>query len=581
LATVLGFYYYWTTSNHEGSAIIVKDGKILAAIEEDRITRVKHDGNIPVWNSIKEVMRISGVRPEEIDAVAIPWESPRVKYIKGLTEVLQGKPFKPKRLIMYPYWRLNDMNIRSTLNYFDIHAPIYYVNHHESHAASTLLTSGLEDSTVITLDRSGDRYESVGVWKAQDNEMKKLTIINGCTFGTFFAAATYAVGFKINDGEGKTMGLASYGDYSKTYNKIKDLLKVKGLKIKSKINDGIIKPRIDINDDRLFALYRHLKAEKNNPIIKLTRRYKNEDIAAAAQKLLEDRVKELVKNSIKKTGEARICLSGGVALNMKMNQRVREMPEVEEVYIFPNPGDPGVVVGATMLVCKNLMEQEGREFHNERMKHTYYGTGYKDKDVTKALEEYRLDYQKIKNPEKTAAELINNDKVVGWFQGRLEFGPRALGNRSVLADPRNEKIKDKINKYLKKRDWFMPFAPSILSEAKEEYFENAVEAPFMIMGFDVKKDKLKEIPAVVHVDNTARPQTVDKKVNPSYWKVIKEFEKLSGVPVILNTSFNRHGQPMVRSPQDAALHVVWGCVEYLIMHNCLVDAKVDLSKMRL
>jgi carbamoyltransferase len=224
------------------------------------------------------------------------------------------------------------------------------------------------------------------------------------------------------------------------------------------------------------------------------------------------------------------------------------------------------------------MEREGKEFRNQRLRHTYYGTGYTDEQVVAALEEYRLDYQKVKDPEKAAADLIAEGKVVGWFQGRLEFGPRALGNRSVLADPRNEKMKDKINKYLKKRDWFMPFAPSILSEAKEEYLEDPVEAPFMIMGFNLRPDKRKEIPAVVHIDGTVRPQTVLKEVNPAFWHVIKEFEKRTGVPVLLNTSFNRHGQPMVRSPEDAALHVVWGCVEYLIIHRYLVDAKVKLEE---
>jgi carbamoyltransferase len=223
------------------------------------------------------------------------------------------------------------------------------------------------------------------------------------------------------------------------------------------------------------------------------------------------------------------------------------------------------------------MEREGKEFCNERTKHTYYGTGYSNEEVTRALEEYRLDYQELKDPEKAAADLIAEGRVVGWFQGRLEFGPRALGNRSVLADPRNERMKDRINKYLKKRDWFMPFAPSILDEAKEEYLEDAVEAPFMIMGFNLKAGKLKEIPAVAHVDGTVRPQTVSRAVNPSYYRVIEEFEKRSGVPVVLNTSFNRHGQPMVRSPEDAALHVVWGCVEYLIIHKYLVDAKVRLK----
>jgi carbamoyltransferase len=568
--TVLGVYGYpEISSDHEGSAVIIRNGRIVAAIEEDRITRVKHDGQTPTWNSIKEVMRISGVSSEEIDAVAVPWEGPEESYLKGVMQL------NPKNFILYPYFISYRVRLRAALRRFGVHAPLYYVNHHESHAASAFLTSGLGHSTVLTLDGAGDRYESVSVWKARENTMKRLSIVNGGTFGDFFLASTYAIGFKINDGEGKTMGLASYGDASKVYDKVSNMLKVDGLRVKGVI-ENTVTHRIDPSDQRPFAPYRHLRAERNNPLLALAKEYKKEDMAAASQKLLEDRVEELVRNAIARTGLRKICLSGGVVLNMKLNQKIRKMPEVEEVFVFPNPGDSGVAVGAALLVCKRIMERRGIEFRNERISHTYYGTNYSDEEVVRALDEYRLDYEELKDPEAAAADLIAEGKVVGWFQGRLEFGPRALGNRSVLADPRSEKMKDKINKYLKKRDWFMPFAPSILSEAKQEYLEDPVEAPFMIMGFDLKKEKLKEIPAVTHVDGTVRPQTVSSEVNPSYWRLIKEFEKRSGVPVVLNTSFNRHGQPMVRSPEDAALHVIWGCVEYLIIHKYMVDAEVTL-----
>jgi carbamoyltransferase len=572
MVTVLGVYGWMSIwSEHEGSAVIVRDGKILAAIEEDRITRVKHDGQTPAWNSVKEVMRISKVSPQEIDSVAVPWESPERTYLKSL-----GHPNLGKRLLAYPHLRWLRARLQYMLEGFGIRAPLYYVNHHEAHAASAFLTSGLNRCNIITLDGSGDRHESISVWNAQQNDMKQIGLVDGPTFGDFFMAATYAVGFRMNDGEGKTMGLASYGDPAKAYGKIENLLVVDGLKVK-----GVLKTRfgvkVDVTDNKPFAFYRYTTAKRDNPLIDLCRHHRNEDVAASAQKLLEDKVTQLARNVVTRTGERRLCLSGGVTLNMRLNQRIREMPEVEEVFVFPNPGDGGAAVGAALLVCKRLMERNGNDFPNERITHTYYGTDYTDEEVVRALEEYRLDYHEVRDPEKVAAELIADGKVVGWFQGRLEFGPRALGNRSVLADPRNQKMKDRINKYLKKRDWFMPFAPSIISEAKHEYLEKAVEAPFMIMGFNVKQAKLKEIPAVVHVDGTVRPQTVAREVNQSYWRVIKEFEKLSGVPVILNTSFNRHGQPIVRSPEDAALHVIWGCVEHLIIHKYLVDANVKLD----
>lgn len=570
LVTVLGVYdWSWINSPHEGSSVIVRDGKILAAIEEDRITRVKHDGQTPTFNSVKEVLRISAVKPTEIDAVAVPWEGAEEAYLKGL------RRFGRTSLLAYPYFRLNRVRLRAMLKWFGIEAPIRYINHHQSHAASCFLTSGGRDCTVIALDGQGDRNESASAWDVQDSTMKRIALVDGGSFGEFYEAVTYAVGFKINDGEGKTMGLACYGDPSVAYEQVKGLLLVDGLKVRSTLKN-VVDIQIETTDTRPFASYRHEVARRNNPFLGLAKIYKNEDLAAAAQKLLEDRVMEFVRNVIANTGKPRICLGGGVALNMKLNQKIREMPEVEDVYVFPNPGDSGVVVGAALTVCKELMEREGREFPNERMIQTYYGTGYTDEEVVKALEEHRLEYQELKDPEKAAADLIAEGKVVGWFQGRLEFGPRALGNRSVLADPRDEKMKDKINKYLKKRDWFMPFAPSILNEAKEEYLEAPVEAPFMIMGFNLKREKLKEIPAVAHVDGTVRPQTVTADTNASYWRLISEFEKRSGVPIVLNTSFNRHGQPMVRSPEDAALHAVWGAIEYLVIHRYLVDAKVTL-----
>jgi carbamoyltransferase len=571
MVTVLGIYgSVGITSPHEGSALIVRDGKLLAAIEEDRISRLKHDGQTLLWNSVTEVLRIARVAPSEINAVAIPWEGPEEKFFKEL------RAFNKTGVLDYPYQRLHRENIRRMLRICGIEAPLRYVNHHKSHAASAFFTSGMNDCSIISMDGLGDRTESLTAWTGErNNVMQRVAVVDGGSFGDFFSATTYAIGFRINDGEGLTMGFASYGDPSAAYGKIDNFLTVNDLRVNGVVNN-IVELEVNINDKSPFAFYRHAVAKKNNPMLSLAQVYKKDDLAAAAQKLLEDRSLEFVRNVIAKTGKRRVCLSGGVALNMKLNQKIREMQEVDEVYVFPNPGDSGVAVGAALLVCKELMEREGKIFPNERMVHTYYGTSYDDEEVVSALNEYRLDYQELNDPEKAAADLIAEGKVVGWFQGRLEFGPRALGNRSVLADPRDEKMKDKINKYLKKRDWFMPFAPSMLSEAKEEYLEDAVEAPFMIMGFNLKKEKLKEIPAVVHVDGTVRPQTVTKEANPSYWRLIKEFEKQSGVPAVLNTSFNRHGQPMIRSPGDAALHVVWGAIEYLIIHKYLVDAKVKL-----
>ncbi len=326
---------------------------------------------------------------------------------------------------------------------------------------------------------------------------------------------------------------------------------------------------ISTTDGKLFAAYRYVKTKQSQQFKESFKHFKPEDIAASAQKVLEDKGLEIVKDAMNRTGETRIAVAGGVFLNCKLNQRIRELPGVESLFIHPAAGDNGVCTGTAIEACRIL---DPNNFRPEKMEHVYYGSGYTNEEIEKNIKDYNLSYERLKDPAGTAADLIKKGKVVGWFQGRMEYGPRALGNRSVLADPTDPKMRDRINQFLKKRDWFMPFCPSMLIEAKDEYLVNPAEAPFMITTFDVPKNKAKEIPAVVHVDNTARPQTVKKEVNPLYWRLIKQFEKYK-VPMVLNTSFNKHGLPMIRTPQDALNHLVWKCVDVLIMDDFLIERK--------
>lgn len=291
--------------------------------------------------------------------------------------------------------------------------------------------------------------------------------------------------------------------------------------------------------------------------------------SASAQKILEEKGVEYVKTAIEKTGKKKIAMAGGVMLNVKLNKAIREIEGVEDVFIHPAAGDNGACTGAAIEVCRMF---DPDNFKPEKMEHAYYGPSYDDEEILESLKEFGLKYEELKDPAGTAADLINSGKVVGWFQGRMEYGPRALGSRSVIADPTDSKMRDRINQFLKRRDWFMPFCPSMLDEAKEEYLTDPAESPFMIMAFDVPKEKLKEIPAVVHVDGTVRPQTVKKNINPLYWRMIKEFEKHK-VPLVLNTSFNKHGLPIVRTPHDAISHLVWKCIDVLVMGNYLVERK--------
>jgi len=365
------------------------------------------------------------------------------------------------------------------------------------------------------------------------------------------------------DGEGKTMGLAAYGTMDPSvHERISALLRVNGLRVGGSFSEDHAY-RLNLKDRRPFSLHRHV-IHWNNPFLPIVDGHRKEDIACGVQRVLEEKACQLVRGAVRQTGRSRVCLAGGVALNVKMNKRIRELPEVDELFVFPNPGDPGTCVGAAQMVCRQL-----GTLRAYRMEHTYFGTGYSNDEIEEVLDSYGIGYQKAEDPPKLAAGLISEGNVVGWFQGQLEFGPRALGNRSILADPRKVTVKDRINKILKRRDWFMPFAPSILDEYKQDFLKDAEESPFMIMAFD--SPRTEEIPAVVHVDGSVRPQTVRRDVNNRFWKVIDLFRELTGTPAVLNTSFNRHGLPMIRSPQEALDHFLWGCVDSLIIGDYVVE----------
>ena len=546
---------------HETGATLVKDGRIVASINEDRLTGVKHDSSLPI-NSVKEVLRIANIDPSQIDAVTIPFENPTWYYMRSLNI---------KNVLRIPHALIENRTLRAYLKGFGIDCPVYYVNHHLSHAASAYYTSGWNEATVITMDGTGDGIAST-VYVGKDGDLREIAKTpEKDSPGFFYAKATAAIGFKANDGEGKTMGLACYGNPDILYAEVAKLIDVRDLKFVGNFGKTMYSHKIDFTDGKLFARYRYdTSFMSDNPFMKFVGKYKNEDIAAAAQKVLEDVAVKLVKNAVKITKMPKVCLAGGVALNVKINQRIKENDSVEDVFIHPNPGDAGVQAGSALYMCNKIMREQG-SFKPWRMEHVYYGSEYSDEEIE--IENFGLAFEKLASPAKTGAELVDSGKVVGWFQGRLEYGPRALGNRSVVADPRVAGMRDRINKYLKKRDWFMPFAPSMLAERHSEYSVKATDAPFMILAFDATEQANKDIPAVVHVDKTLRPQTVKREINQPYYDLIKEFENRTGVGAVLNTSFNKHGLPMIMKPKDAIDHLVWGCVEELIISKYRVFRK--------
>jgi carbamoyltransferase len=569
----------WTTEYyqaHETGASLIKDGKLVAAINEDRITNFKHDGPMPL-RSLAEVLRLGqerGVNPNEIDFVAIPGRGVFASYLFGLSEMFSNRNISNVARIV-PLMR-QKKRLNFILNSFGVNAEIKYVDHHLSHAAASYYFSGFNDATVVTCDAIG--YYTSGVFGFNGKQVKEIAYSKEAenSLGYFYSLATNAIGFHPFDGEGKTTGLACYGK-PEGLDEIEKLVEIDGLKIKGHYpalgNKPVEVKEISKNG---FDPYKHNNYSDSAlmPFLEHKKKHGEKNLAACVQEVLEKRIAELVGNAVKETGSGKVCLGGGTFLNVKVNKKIREIPCVEDVFIFPNPGDAGNDAGAAIYTYV----QESEKPVKHKLEHVYLGTDFSNDEIEQEINDLGLKYEKLNNPAKCAGDLIAENKVVGWFQGALEYGPRALGNRSVVADPRDPKMRDRINKYLKKRDWFMPFAPSMLDKAKEEYLVDGTTSPFMIMAFDVPKNKVSDFAAAVHVDGTTRPHTVKKETNEKYYELIKQFENNTGIPIVLNTSFNKHGHVIVRRPLDALNHLIWNCVEELIIGDFRVYK--DFSKTK-
>ncbi len=371
-----------------------------------------------------------------------------------------------------------------------------------------------------------------------------------------------ALGFKLNDGEGKTMGLAVYGKDSPAVGEIRNFFPYfKGTNWVARATwlevNGVSRPE-------------YFKKTKTFKMLKsLIEKYGEKNIAFAAQFVLEEEGEKFFKYLVKKYKQRNVALAGGIFLNVKFNMKLLEKNIVDRLFVYPNPGDGGIAVGAALAYYKEL----GNKVKVGDLPSAYLGCDFSEKEIRLSLKDFGKKIKFVKygtKLPKVVAKEISKGKVVGWFHGRGEWGPRALGSRSVLADPRHIETKERINSKLKQRDWFMPFAPAILEEHTEDVLKNGYGTPFMTLTDKVKKHMAKKIPAAIHIDSTARSQIVSKRTNPSYWQVINEFYKLTKVPVILNTSFNKHGLPIVHSPKEAIEHLMWGCVDELAIGPYLV-----------
>jgi len=564
---VLGIYDW-----HNCGAALVIDGRVTAAIEEERITRNKIEFGFPV-NSIREVLRLSEVRWPEIDAVAVagvrdPFFLARRNIAKYKFERKMGRKWR----YQYTLWRFiyNLRNIPPVprLERFFNHKiivgqvkklwdipedRIFLIDHHLCHASAGYRTSGFDKALVFAVDGSGDGF-STTVFKGDGGELSFLAgASERASLGKLYSNVTLGLGFKKISDEGKIMGLAAYGNPDTFYGEIDKVIQI-----------------TDIDTLRFKATEDLIGNSYAKKIKKLAQNYRREDIAAAVQRKLETVMVDTVRHFVKKTGLSSVIFVGGVAMNVKMNQRIRELPEVEACFIFPNMTDGGVSCGAALQVSYELGKSRGEETKPYRIEDVFWGPGFTNEEAKQTLDEQEVEAEFIQDMEDRIGELVASGHIVARVKGRMEYGPRALGHRTILALTSHPDIEDILNQRLH-RDDFMPFAPSILEDhAINDYLVDGTKSPFMVETFGVKEKYVDRFPAIVHADHTVRPQTVSREHNPGYYRIIKKIGDITGNYIVLNTSYNMHGEPIVCSPKDALNTFNQGPADYLALGNWLV-----------
>jgi carbamoyltransferase len=546
---------------HDSSACLARDGEVVFAIAEERLSRTKHDGRFPAL-AIQACLDVGGVRPEELDYVRFGWSAPRVMYVHDLGCYLRGKiPFSYRNLLNSTRYFLSMWHQRGGQNRFTYHfgptrARMGFVDHHLAHAISAYSFSGFDQAAVVVVDGHGS-WEAASIWYGSDGRLEPvLTIPWPNSLGLFYAEFTGYLGFQKHTDEWKVMGLAPYGGPGINLREFIDPDShpywVNALRLVSRDSDGAWEIEA-------------LLGPRRAPESEIEGRYK--DIAFAVQEACERAILRLVATAVENTRCRTVCLAGGVALNSKANGKILASGLVDRIFIQPASSDDGICLGAALAPYL----ETGGKLPVSKMRHVYLGPEFADAEIEKVLRTYKLRYTRVGDPAGTAAELLADGRILGWFQGRMEFGPRALGGRSILADPRDPEMNAKVNNAVKFREWWRPFAPSLLAEAAGEYVEQGCELPFMTLTSEVKPGKRGVIPAVTHVDGSARPQTVEQDVNPLYWRLLKEFGQRTGVPVIMNTSFNLRGEPIVCSPTDAIRTFFSSGMDALAIGSYLVE----------
>ena len=603
MTAILGISAFY----HDSAAALIKDGKIIAAAQEERFSRKKHDSSYP-YNAVEYVLREGKLELSEIDYVAF-YEKPFLKFERLLETYVAYAPkgFKSFSMSM-PLWLKEKLFQKKILfnelqnhdKNFNQIEKIYFSEHHFSHAASAYYPSPFKDAVILTLDGVGE-WATTTIAHGIDD---KLEIVKEMHFphsiGLLYSAFTYYTGFKVNSGEYKLMGLAPYG--------------------KPKFKDLILDNLMDLKDDGSFRLNMNYfdyatglkminskftklfnEPVRNPTTDKLTQFHM--DVAASIQSVIEDIVLRIVKSIKKENISKNLCMAGGVALNCVANGKILKEKIFENIWIQPAAGDAGGALGAALALWHQELKNKRNTPLKDQMKGSYLGPSYNDNEIEKTFTSLRASFKSFPENEiiKIAAKALTEEKTIGWFQGRMEFGPRALGARSIIADPRSENMQKNLNLKVKFRESFRPFAPSIVRSEVNKWFNLDCDSPYMLLVADIKNslrvDKKKEdenlfgidllnvkrskIPAVTHVDYSSRIQTVHKDTNPMYYKLLNEFNNLTGCPILVNTSFNVRGEPIVCTIEDAYRCFMGTDLDILICGNHILykeNQNIDLLK---
>ena len=587
MSLILGISAYY----HDSAVALIKNGEIIYASQEERFSRIKHDSSFPKL-ALTDLLKFCDIKISEIDAI-IFYDKPFLKFERLIETYLAFAPQGFRQfLIAMPIW-IKEKLFMKRLLYDEIKkfdktfsdSKLFFSEHHMSHAASAFYPSPFEEAMILTADGVGE-WTTTSVAKGKHNSIKILKEIHfPHSIGLLYSAFTYYLGFRVNSGEYKVMGLAPYGDPIYT-----NLIK---------------KELIDIKDDGSFRLnqnyFEYAKGFRmiNQKFIKLFGN-KNRiseskiekfhmDVAASIQKVTEDVIINIVSNLKKEYGLNNLCMAGGVALNCVVNGIIVKKKIFKNLWIQPASGDAGGAIGGALAYWYNQKKNIRKVYKFDQMKGSYLGPSFSERYIKNTLQKIGADFKKVskKNLISIVAKDLSKGKSVGWFQGRMEFGPRALGNRSILADPRNKSMQKNLNLKIKYRESFRPFAPSILFEEQSNWFDLNKPSPYMLLVGMIKKqkrvlnktkninlEKINEIrsciPAVTHVDYTARIQTVHNDTNKIFTQLLKAFKKLTGVPILVNTSFNIRGEPIVCRPDDAFKCFMGTDLDILVIENFIL-----------